>query len=114
MNKKSELKRHLDQALSEILAARVSLGNLPVDQVLDDAIDAALAESPTVQAARRAFMEALSDIDVSGDAVARQAYLRLEETGNALASVSADTGWRVGLLAARAPTNKPSASSLRR
>jgi hypothetical protein len=107
MDRKRELTEHLDAAMGEILAALVLVGGLPVDLVPDTAIDTALAGSPTVQAARNAFLFALGAINVEGDAVARQAYLRLEETGNALASASADTGWRVGLLAARAATNKP-------
>jgi hypothetical protein len=106
-DEEQRLTGHLDTAIAEILAARTLHGGLPDSLVPGDVIDSALAHNPAVQAARQDFLSALGAINVEGDAVARQAYLRLEETGNALASASANTGCRVGLLAARAATNKP-------
>jgi hypothetical protein len=106
-DKEQRLTGHLDTAIAELLAARTLHGGLPDSLVPDDAIDTALAHNSAVRAARNAFLSALGDINIQGDAVARTTYLKLEETCNALASVSADTGWRLGLLAAHGATNKP-------
>jgi hypothetical protein len=91
---------HLDRAIGELLATRVMLGGVADAAVPDDALDVALQSSPEVQDARRAFLAALATIDVSGDAVARQTYLRIEETANSVAAKCAVAGWRLGLLAA--------------
>ena len=93
---------HLDRAIEATLTARAMLGGLGDAQVPDAALNVALRDSPDVRDARREFLAALSSIDVAGDAVARQTYLRIEEAANALVTTSADMGYRVGLLAARA------------
>lgn len=95
----SELTQHLDRAIDELLAARMSVAGLADAAEPDDALDVALQDSPHVRDARREFLAALSSIDVSGYAVARQTYLRIEETANAVAAECAIAGWRLGLLA---------------
>ena len=96
----SKLIHHLDRAIDELLAARVILGALADVQLPDEALDVALQSSPEAQDARREFLAALSSIDVGGDAVARQTYLAIEGTANALAAATSVAGWRLGLLAA--------------
>jgi len=98
MSKNTELKKHLDAALTEVMAARMLVGGLPIAQP-DDALDAALRTSPTVRAARKAFQAAMAAINVRDDAVARTAYLAIEEAADALAASTAAAGWRLGLLA---------------
>ena len=107
MASRTELQQHVDRAIDELLAARMKLGGVADVAVPDDALDVALRNSTDVRDARREFLSALAAIDVAGDAVARQTYLRIEEAANAVASECAVAGWRVGLLAARNGTKKP-------
>ena len=100
MASRTELQQHVDRAIDELLAARMKLGGVADVAVPDDALDVVLRNSPDVRDARREFLAALSSIDVAGDAVARQVYLAIEETANALAAATSVAGWQLGLLAA--------------
>lgn len=86
----------LDTALDAVLAAAILVGDGCVLQhIPDEALDVALATDARVQEARgdvQRAMQAARERGVEGDA-----FLAIEESGNALAARCAEVGFRLGV-----------------
>jgi hypothetical protein len=85
---------HVQAALNELLTAAVLIGGVPFVHVPDDALDAALRGSASVQDARQAFNVALRRLRDNG--AGADVVLDLEAAVNALAARCAEVGFGVG------------------
>ena len=88
---RAALVEHLDEALAELLAARVVAGltEVPVAFV---ALDRALARDDLTVAKRREFGQAIKTL-LALIPEHKQAVLNVEAAGNALVAAAAEVGW---------------------